>query len=60
MTALAPTSGPTGGLVGALARTHRTALVLILVALSAAAAALLRLHALADPARGGPRGRAVC
>ncbi|MEG8279168.1 hypothetical protein [Streptomyces sp. AHA2] len=53
MTAPAPGFADTGGLLRALARTQRTALVLTLVALSAAAAALLRLHALGGPARAG-------
>ncbi|MFJ7338357.1 hypothetical protein ACIQUU_34635 [Streptomyces sp. NPDC101116] len=42
-----------GGLLRAVARTHRTALVLSLAALAAATAALILLHALGDEARAG-------
>ncbi|MFF7046333.1 hypothetical protein ACIP4T_39690 [Streptomyces massasporeus] len=56
MTALATAAVPAtrpGGLLRAVGRTHRTALVLSLLALGAAAVALIWLHSLGDEARAG-------
>ncbi|MEU9226227.1 hypothetical protein AB0D40_17855 [Streptomyces massasporeus] len=56
MTALATAAAPDtrpGGLLRALGRTHRAALVLSLLALAAAAVALIWLHSLGDEARAG-------
>ncbi|MEU7718047.1 hypothetical protein [Streptomyces tibetensis] len=55
-TAAAPAAEPgaqRGGLLRAVLRTHRTALVLSLLALAAATAALVWLHSLGDEARAG-------
>jgi hypothetical protein len=49
----APPGSHRGGLLRALGRTHRTALVLWLTALAVAAAALIWLHSFGDEARAG-------